>query len=176
MYELSGYMSGYLHFSSVDQVEAFKPYIFVADETGKSFYKFAQKGLEEGEAQAVTMGDFSFIGCTDNQTIISDDATTCYEYNNQFTEVGKDERVQIVPYGAYFTKNAASNATLKGALFDYEGIATSVEIVQNMAEHPTITIYTIDGRRVDTNLPSNAHPLRNLPKGVYIVNGKKVVR
>lgn len=177
MYELSGYMNGYLHFSSVDQVEAFKPYIFIADETGKSFYKFAQKGLEEGEAQTTTVGDFSFIGCDKDQTIISDDATTCYDYNNnQFVEVGKDEGVQIAPYRAYFTTKASSSATLKGALFDYEGITTSVKIVPNTAERPTIAIYTIDGRRVDTNLPSNAHPLNNLPKGVYIVNGKKVVR
>jgi alpha-amylase len=177
MYELSGYMSGYLHFSSVDKVEAFKPYIFVADETGKSFYKFAHKGMEEGEAQIATVGDFSFIGCTDDLPIISNDATTCYDYNNnQFVEVGKEEGVQIAPYRAYFTKNASSSATLKGVLFDYEGIATSVEIVQNVEKRPTISIYTIDGRRVDTNLPSNTHLLKNLPKGVYIVNGKKVVR
>ena len=177
MYELRGYMNGYLHFSSVDQVEAFKPYIFIADETGKSFYKFAQKGLEEGEAQTATFGDFSFIGCTDNLPIISNDATTCYEYNNsQFVEVGKDEGVQMAPYHAYFTKKASSSATLKGALFDNEGITTSVEIVPNIAERPAISIYTIDGRRVDMNLPSNTRQLRNLPKGVYIVNGKKVVR
>ncbi|MBR5039366.1 MAG: starch-binding protein [Prevotella sp.] len=170
MYELSGYMNGYLHFSSVDQVEAFKPYIFIADETGKSFYKFAQKGLQEGEAQTATVGDFSFIGCDKDQTIISNDATICYDYNNQFVEVGKDEGVQIAPYRGFFTKNATSSATLKGALFDYEGVATSVEIVSNVAERPTIAIYTIDGRRVSTDLPSN------LPKGIYIVNGKKVVR
>ena len=82
----------------------------------------------------------------------------------------------MAPYHAYFTKKASSSATLKGVLFDYEGIATSVEIVQNVEKRPTISIYTIDGRRVDMSLPSNTRQIRNLPKGVYIVNGKKVVR
>ena len=171
MYEMSGYENGYLFFSSVDHVEAFKPYIFVSDETGKAFYKFAKRGMEAGETQTVTVGDFSFIGTTDNQTIISDGTTTCYDYSDgQLEEIGTEEGMEIAPYRAYFSKRAASAATFKGVLLDNEGVATSIEIVPNTAERPAIDIYTIQGIRV-----SQSATRRNLPKGVYVVNGRKLV-
>lgn len=170
MYELSGYSGGYLQFSSVDQVEAFKPYIFVAEETGKAFYKFSKKVMEEGEAQTVTVGDFSFIGTTDNQTIKSNGTTTCYDYSSGQLEEIDTEGMEIAPYRAYFAKSVTSDAILKGVLLDNEGLATSIEIVPNTAERPVIDIYTIQGIRV-----SQSATRRNLPKGVYVVNGRKLV-
>ena len=173
MYEMSGYMNGYLLFSSVNHVEAFKPYIFIADETGRPFYKFAKKGMEEGEAQTVTMGDFSFIGSDNNQTVMSSSMTTCYDYNNNaFVEIGEETGMEVLPYRAYFTKSASSSATLKGILFDFEGVATSINPLKegygqmSKVEGQKDGWYMLDGRKLQGN--PNA-------KGVYIYNGKKAV-
>ena len=173
MYEMSGYMNGYLLFNSVNHVEAFKPYIFIADETGRPFYKFAKKGMEEGEAQTVTMGDFSFIGSDNNQTITSNSMTTCYDYNNNaFAEIGEETGMEVLPYRAYFTKSASSSATLKGILFDFEGIATSINPLKegygqmSKVEGQKDGWYMLDGRKLQGN--PNA-------KGVYIYNGKRAI-
>ena len=173
MYEMSGYMNGYLLFNSVDHVEAFKPYIFIADETGRPFYKFAKKGMEEGEAQTVTMGDFSFIGSDNNQTVMSNSTTTCYDYNNNaFVEIGEEPGMEVLPYRAYFTKNTSSSATLKGILFDFEGVATSINPLKegygqmSKVEGQKDGWYMLDGRKLQGN--PNA-------KGVYIYNGKKAI-
>jgi alpha-amylase len=171
MYEMSGYENGYLFFSSVDHVDAFKPYIFIAEETGKSFYKFAEKGMEAGNAQTVNVDNFSFTGSTDNQTVVSNGSTTCYDYdNNALAEIGTDEGKIIAPYRAYFS--ASSTATLKGILFDYEGIATGIDPIKeeygqrSKVEGQKTGWYMLDGRKLQ------GKPIK---KGMYIYNGKKAI-
>ena len=173
MYEMSGYMDGYLLFNSVDKVEAFKPYIFIAEETGKAFYKFAEKGMEPREDKTDVVGDFSFIGTDNNQTVMSNDATTYYDYNNNaFAEIGDETGMNVLPYHAYFAKSAGSSATLKGILFDYEGVTTSINPQKDgygqraNVEGQKEGWFMLDGRKLQGN--PNA-------KGVYIYNGKKAI-
>ena len=129
--------------------------------------------MEEGEAQTVTVGDFSFIGSDDNQTVMSNSSTTYYDYNNNtFAEIGTETGVDILPYRAYFTKIASSSATLKGILFDYEGVATGINPLKegygqrSKVEGQSNGWYMLDGRKLQGN--PNA-------KGVYIYNGKKAI-
>lgn len=173
MYEMSGYENGYLFFSSVDHIDAFKPYIFIAEETGKSFYKFAEKGMEAGEAQTDVVGDFSFIGTDNNQTVVSNNATTYYDYNNNaFTEIGDGTSMEVLPYRACFAKSATSSAVLKGVLFDYNGVTTSITPPKegydqrSKVEGQEASWYMLDGRKLQGK--PNA-------KGVYIYNGKKAI-
>ena len=129
--------------------------------------------MEEGEAQTVTMGDFSFIGSDNNQTVMSNSMTTCYDYNNNaFAEIGAEPGMDILPYRAYFTKSASSSATLKGILFDFEGVATSINPLKegygqmSKVEGQKEGWYMLDGRKLQGN--PNA-------KGVYIYNGKRAI-
>ena len=178
LYELTSYEDGFLRFSSVSKAEAFKPYIFVADENGKSFYKFANKGMDEGEGGVVAAGannEVSFIGSTEAQTLKSDDRATYWGYsNNKFSPIGKENGAKIAPYRAFFVTSAASGAKLNGMLFGDEPVPTAVEVIDNgqlTIDHSSI--YNLNGQRVDI---SNFKVKNSkLAKGVYIIGNRKVV-
>ena len=176
-YELTDYEDGYLRFTSVESMEAFKPYLLVARESGKILAPFSSKVVEEGYGDAVDAGpnhEISFIGTTEAMTLISDNMTTYYGYsNNQFVKAGDSNGVKILPYRAYFATDAASGAKLNGTLFDDEAVPTAIEIVPNRAERPAAAIYNLNGQRVDI---SNFKVQNSkLAKGVYIIGNRKVV-
>lgn len=177
-YELTDYEDGYLRFTSVENMEAFKPYLIVARESGKILAPFVHKVVEEGYGDAVDAGannEISFIGTTEAQTLKSDDMTTYYGYsNNKFVQIGETNGVKIAPYRAYFATNAASGAKLNGMLFGDEPVPTAIEVIDNgqlTIDHSSI--YNLNGQRVDI---SNFKVQNSkLAKGVYIIGNRKVV-
>lgn len=177
-YELTNYEDGYLRFTSVERMEAFKPYLVVARENGKILAPFVSKVVEEGYGDAVDAGpnhEISFIGTTEATTLKSDNTTTYYGYsNNQFVKVGEENGVKILPYRAYFATDAASGAKFNGALFGDEPVPTSVEFVAPTNRQATVPmqVFTLDGRQVRTDRHFNP---AKLPKGIYIVGNRKVV-
>ncbi len=177
LYELTSCEDGYLRFSSVDHAEAFKPYIFIADETGKSFYKFADKGMDEGVGETVETGDFSFIASTESTTLKSDAQTTYYGYsNNTFVEVGQEKGVKIAPFRAYFATNAAAGAKPNGALFDNEPMPTAIEVIDNGQMPIGISpIYNLNGQRINVQSSMSKGQRPQLSKGIYVVGNRKVV-
>ena len=58
---------------------------------------------------------------------------------------------------------------VNGYLIDFEGETTGIDSIDQTDGNANGAIYNLNGIRM-------AQPLRNLPKGVYIVNGKKVIR
>lgn len=58
---------------------------------------------------------------------------------------------------------------VNGYLIDFEGETTGIDSIGQTDGNANGAIYNLNGIRM-------AQPLRNLPKGVYIVNGKKVIR
>lgn len=62
-----------------------------------------------------------------------------------------------------------SSTPVNGYLIDFEGETTGIDSIGQTDGNANGAIYNLNGIRM-------AQPLRNLPKGVYIVNGKKVIR
>lgn len=60
-------------------------------------------------------------------------------------------------------------APVNGYLIDFEGETTGIDSIGQTDSNANGAIYNLNGIRM-------AQPLRNLPKGVYVVNGKKVIR
>ena len=58
---------------------------------------------------------------------------------------------------------------VNGYLIDFEGETTGIDSIGQTDGNANGAIYNLNGIRM-------AQPLRNLPKGVYIVNGKKVIK
>ena len=58
---------------------------------------------------------------------------------------------------------------VNGYLIDFEGETTGIDSIGQTDGNANGAIYNLNGIRM-------AQPLRSLPKGVYIVNGKKVIR
>lgn len=58
---------------------------------------------------------------------------------------------------------------VNGYLIDFEGETTGIDSIGQTDGNANGAIYNLNGIRM-------AQPLRNLPKGVYVVNGKKVIK
>lgn len=62
-----------------------------------------------------------------------------------------------------------SSSPVNGYLIDFEGEETGIDSIAQTNGNANGAVYNLNGIRM-------AQPLRNLPKGVYIVNGKKVIK
>ena len=60
-------------------------------------------------------------------------------------------------------------APVNGYLIDFEGETTGIDSIGQTDGNANGAIYNLNGIRM-------AQPLRSLPKGVYVVNGKKVIK
>ena len=163
VYALASYADGYLHFNEVNKVEAFTPYVFIANTTGQLLLPFKHKIVADGTAKSVTAGDFTFIGTVAKQTLNSNSTTTYYGYkasDGSFVKIGSNGN--IAPYRAYFAQPTTSNAKLSGSMFN-EDISTAIFNIQPTSSDNRW--YTVSGTAVEK-------PLR---KGVYINNGKKYI-
>lgn len=102
------------------------------------------------------------------------------EYGLQNATVGDDKKITFKKIGenatigafrAYFTVNNSDGGVVRYSM-SFGGETTGIKNV------PTATIskkangvYTLDGRKI-----SEGTSLNNLPKGIYIVNGKKIIK
>lgn len=79
-------------------------------------------------------------------------------------------RAMVVPYRAFFLNADGGAGLAKAIRFVTDNTTTSIVlgIAEQEQQVPT-AIYSIDGRRMTQNFDE-------LPKGIYIVNGKKVVK
>ena len=82
---------------------------------------------------------------------------------------------EIPPYRAYLTRNNVSDRQAHYAIVIGDDIDTTdaIRSYESGAESPS-AIYDISGRRVGQGV-KETELQGNLPKGIYIVNGKKIV-
>ncbi len=82
----------------------------------------------------------------------------------------------VIPDNIIFNDGSNKTADLKftnGGYYTKDGLASVLTGIASTPtiQHPTPYIYTLDGRRLPMGTSVNS-----LPRGVYIVNGKKVVK
>lgn len=84
-----------------------------------------------------------------------------YKYNGE----------EIPPYRAYLTRNNIIEGPTSLMVKIGRDLTTDIAEVIGTRQQQLPTVYTIDGRRLPV---SSVNSVPSLPKGVYIVNGKKV--
>ena len=96
--------------------------------------------------------------------------TTVGDDNNLvFKKVG--EGATIGTFRAYFTINEGNDETVAYSI-SFGGNTTGIgNIATTTTNKKANGVYTLDGKKV-----SDGTSLSNLPKGIYIVNGKKIVK
>lgn len=96
--------------------------------------------------------------------------TTVGDDNNLvFKKVG--EGATIGTFRAYFTVNEGNDETVAYSI-SFGGTTTGIgNIATTTTNKKANGVYTLDGKKV-----SDGTSLSNLPKGIYIVNGKKIVK
>lgn len=168
-YEYTSEADGILHFTSVDNIEAYHPYMFIANNDGQHFANF-NKAAVNGAVKTVHHGNFSFTGnIVENRSLISGNGITYYAYkasDGTFVQVGSTKGMKIQPYRCFFS--TATTAEAKTAVFD--NIATGISTVVTGSNGVDMRVYNLNGEVVSNNGINN-----RLPKGIYIINHQKFV-
>ena len=162
-YALSSFDGSTLYFTSVDAPEANTPYVVVP--TAATLTLDADKDVPATPASlAVSASGVDFIGTLASATVPASDATySYYAYNNgQFVKV-VTAAATLPAFRAYFqVKDGGAGSRILGVSFD--DATTGIETLQKV-NNGEQKIYDLNGRRVST-----------MQKGVYVVNGKKVIK
>lgn len=159
-----------LNFSKpVTEIEAGVPYIVKVGEAVSQItvngvaVKVAEPApLEVGSVNM--LGNYGKMSITGDQYFISD---------NKFYRAA-DKNVTVKGFRAYITMDQAA-AGVNQMLINIDGNVTAIEDVLGEDVDATVNVYTIDGVCVKSGVKSS-EALDGLRKGIYIVNGKKVVK
>ena len=177
----------YLFFKEATKIEANKPYIFKIDKTAgargtevselmaPSFCDSGSEGTSRAPLRVnagigVTSqdGNVTFQGTLEPITIYPEDNNVLYlgDKNQLYYPTGE---VTISSFNAYFLLNNGLTVTDIAHARMFTGGEDEITAVLELKHHVDTTNnkwYTLDGRKLDT---------KPTQKGVYIVNGNKVV-
>lgn len=154
-----------LNFEEVTKLDANKPYlIYFPSETTAPVYLSAE--VKTTTPESVTFGDFTFCGSYEASISMAGKYGVADQGNVQKLMLG-GEGSTLKATRAYFTKSGDQPAMIN---INLDGNATGIEnIEQNQAD--IYDVYNLQGQLIRKNATS----LNGLAKGIYIVNGKKVM-
>ncbi len=129
--------------------------------------------VEPTTVSAAVSDNYEFVGVTGNTTIDSE----VYVLNEKGSSFVKKEGATLNGCSAYFTINNPTIETpayLNIGFFDTTGICMPHVTAD---DGQMVDVYAIDGVKVATvSVNGGKVDLNRLPKGIYIVEGKKIVR
>lgn len=151
-------------------MKAGKPYLVKAlSATGTLAFQNVMVQAKEPEQTAVgnviMQGNYSPLRLENNEYFIKD---------NMFYYATSTNYANVKGYRAYIVVNAPEESLAKIMYINLEGTTTAIEEV-NAGEDATVSVYTLSGIRLKHHVRSS-EALNGLPKGVYIVNGRKVIK
>jgi hypothetical protein len=160
-----------LNFAEVETLEANKPYLIYFAAAKETPTYFGTE-ITSTTPVSVTKGDYTFVGSYDAVMSMSGKYGIATVDDVQKIILGGTNST-LKATRAYFTKKGEQPAQVRINLFgmggDGEGTTGIDQIVNGGAQ--TYDVYTLQGVQV----LKGAASLNGLQKGVYIVNGKKVV-
>lgn len=158
-----------LNFAEVETLEANKPYL-IYFATAKETPTYFGTEITSTTPVSVTKGDYTFVGSYD----------AVMSMNGKYGVATVDDVQKVILGGknatlkatrAYFTKTGELPAQVRINLFGEGGNGTTdIDQMENNGVQ-SYDVYTLQGIQV----LKDASSLNGLQKGIYIVNGKKVV-
>ncbi len=166
-------------FKKAENLIANYPYILHNTKSETVEFGFKAEGGDFNPTIAV--GSIEAANVTFHGNYVAKNGTEV-EYGLQKATVGNDNVLTFKKVGtgatigtfrAYFTLNASqTDAKAYNITFTNDGTTTGIGDIHTETNAKKANgIYTLDGRKV-----SESTSLDNMPKGVYIVNGKKIVK
>ena len=162
-------------FKEVTSTEADKPYLI---EPSKAISTANDKPLEFSNKQipASKIADGDFIGTYQYRNLPAKDGeftNYIFGFNTQKFNYVKSTGASFKPFRAYLRSKQSAGSRAKSIEFKiWDGSVTGIEQIDTKDNTPShAPIYTIDGRMV-----SPTGNLQDLPKGIYIQNGKKIIK
>lgn len=163
-YELKGYDGMTVSMESVTETKANTPYMF-KPKAADTEVAAKMVTVKAAPAEAPVAGNMKFVGTYEQKKIVSDDGTQYYCFMADGAEAGKFVRVitnpvTMNPYRAYMVVEGGASSRELDLVID--GVSTGIK---NMKVGTDDNVYyDLQGRRV-------LYPT----KGLYIVNGRKVI-
>ena len=168
-YTLSGGNNSEVHFADAkDKLEAYKPYLLTADGTLQLGGTNIEVKAYKTDNLKQPAGAFSFIGTVEGMSNATAAAANAYilQDDGKFHKVTTENTEAIVPpYRAYLTTSSAGARMLDIIL---NGETTGINSVET-TDDGTVRYYDLQGRYI-------GNTLKNQPNGLYIGNGKKIMK
>ena len=162
-------------FKEVTSTEADKPYLI---EPSKAISTANDKPLEFSNKQipASKIADGDFIGTYQYRNLPAKDGeftNYIFGFNTQKFNYVKSTGASFKPFRAYLRSKQSAGSRAKSIEFKiWDGSVAGIEQIDVKDNTPShAPIYTIDGRMV-----SPTGNLQLLPQGIYIQNGKKIIK
>ena len=162
-------------FKEVTSTVADKPYLI---EPSEAITTANEKPIEFGKkdipASNIAPGDF--IGTYQYRTLPAKDGeytNYIFGFNTQKFNYVKSTGASFKPFRAYLRSKQSAGSLAKSIEFKiWDGSVTGIEQIDAKDNTPShAPIYTIDGRMI-----SPTGNLQLLPQGIYIQNGKKIIK
>ena len=165
-YTLSIFDGSTLHFTSVDAPAANTPYLVVPTTTALTLSETNKSIAITPASQETAITNIEFIGTLASTKIPASDATySYYAYNNGGLVKITTNAATLPAFRAYFkVETAAINNASRSIGISFDDESTGISSIQETPCLMQNDVYDLQGRRV-------AKP----EKGLYVVNGKKVV-
>ena len=174
-YTLSGGNNSAVHFADAkDKLEAYKPYLIASNGAPQLDGNNIEVKAFNAAALTSPAGKYSFVGTVTGVDNATAAAANAYILQNDglFHKVTTEHSAAMLPaYRAYIVRNDGSGAKQLSVVLDDE--TTGIDGMTDDAMGTDGTVYDLHGRRMADRLDDNTR--RQLPAGVYIVGGKKVV-
>ena len=152
-----------LGFTTVTETEANKPYAIKVDNAFSSADISNVTIADNTPTQAVS--DWQFVGTYASTTV---PAGSYYFKNNALWQAGGSGTTSIKPFRAYFTYNGSAASALN---FIIDGQTTGIDEVRGKMEDGRGKMEEVRGEYYNLAGQRAVNP----KKGLYIVNGKKVI-
>lgn len=160
-----------LNFSKVTTTEAGTPYlVMIPDGTTIENPVFQGKAISSKEPKTITQtladnaADYQFVGIYDSESLENKSTAHFVSANGKSFVKPNGDGSMLKGLRAYFLMpTSTSNAKLGIA-----GQTTNISVLGSTKESANQLVFSIDGRRIDSDKD-------RLPRGMYIVGGKKIV-
>ena len=168
-------------FGYADHHEANLPYIVAFpgnkwgdeyDLSNKEIVFSAENARVQGEARIISSTSvWNFVGSS-----VTKDLSGVYQLNDEGNRFALSSSVTVQPFRAYFAAKTQSSA-LPPALTIGSANGNTTEILIPIAtEGEAVDVYDLHGMKVRTiGVNDGSINLNGLPKGVYIIKGKKII-
>lgn len=155
-------------FIKADSITAGKPYLFKPAKTVKDTVVFEGVAITSegaGSVTAPTNGNYAFVGTYDKYNMKTDQSEVFITTSGKLSYPAADTNT-IKGMRAFIQLPKTANA--KAFNLNIGGEATSIDTIDGGLLNGNATIYNLNGQKMSSDI-------NGLAKGLYIVNGKKMI-
>ncbi len=182
----TNYDNGVCEFKTVAgaNTQARKPYMvkFNDDVTAENYMRFNGVTIQKGNAgswvKTVAEGEEAFPVKMQGNWAAMELPEKCYFFEDGqwvLANAGSRAAATLGAFSAYIDASSLETAPEKMSMKANNDVVTLIEVAEAPAAPAVVNVYNLQGMTVKTGV-CEAEALEGLPNGLYIVNGKKIVK